>query len=95
MVEAFFAAGFDPSTLPDPDKHRSAEESESEDIKHEMSDTKKKQGMRKRNNPEVDDAQPRSRHGKKAKWETLEPLDTGLSLAEDEELVLHLLRSQN
>ncbi|KAM7337594.1 probable ATP-dependent RNA helicase DDX10 isoform X1 [Alexandromys fortis] len=87
--------GFDPSTLPDPDKHRSSEESESEDIKHEMSDTKKKQGMRKRNNTEVDDAQPRSRHGKKAKWETLEPLDTGLSLAEDEELVLHLLRSQN
>lgn len=27
--------GFDPSTLPDPDKHRSSEESESEDIKHE------------------------------------------------------------
>lgn len=51
--------------------------------------------MRKRNNTEVDDIQPRSRRGKKAKWETLEPLDTGLSLAEDEELVLHLLRSQN
>ncbi|CAO2635051.1 Probable ATP-dependent RNA helicase DDX10 [Lemmus lemmus] len=87
--------GFDPSTLPDPDRHRSSEESESEDIKHEMSDTKKKQGMRKRNNTEVDDVQPRSRHGKKAKWETFEPLDTGLSLAEDEELVLHLLRSQS
>ena len=31
--------GFDPSTLPDPDKHRSSEESEeseSEDMKHEM-----------------------------------------------------------
>ncbi|MEJ1275168.1 DEAD (Asp-Glu-Ala-Asp) box polypeptide 10 [Cricetulus griseus] len=89
--------GFDPSTLPDPDKYRSSEESESEDIKQNMSDTKKKQGMRKRNNTEedLDDVQPRSRHGKKAKWETLEPLDTGLSLAEDEELVLHLLKSQN
>lgn len=87
--------GFDPSTLPDPDKHRSSEESESEDTKHKMSDTKKKQEMRKRNNTEVDDVRPRSRHGKKAKWETLEPLDTGLSLAEDEELVLHLLKSQN
>lgn len=86
--------GFDPSTLPDPDKHRSSEESESEDTKHKMSDTKKKQEMRKRNNTEVDDVRPRS-HGKKAKWETLEPLDTGLSLAEDEELVLHLLKSQN
>lgn len=59
-----------------------------------MSDTKKKQEMRKRNNTEVDDVRLRS-HGKKAKWETLEPLDTGLSLAEDEELVLHLLKSQN
>ena len=35
------------------------------------------------------------RHGRKAKWETLEPLDTALPLAEDEELVLHLLKSQN
>lgn len=87
--------GFDPSTLPDPDKHRSSEESESEDTKHKMSDTKKKQEMRKRNNTEVDDVRPRSRHGKKARWEALEPLDTGLSLAEDEELVLHLLKSQN
>ncbi|KAL1781725.1 putative ATP-dependent RNA helicase DDX10, partial [Sigmodon hispidus] len=87
--------GFDPSTLPDPDKYRSSEESDSEDIKHKLSDTKKKEGMRKRSNTEVDDGGPRSHHGKKAKWETLEPLDTGLSLAEDEELVLHLLKSQN
>lgn len=28
--------GFDPSTLPDPDKYRSSEESESEDIKQNM-----------------------------------------------------------
>lgn len=28
--------GFDPSTLPDPDKHRSSEESESEDTNHKM-----------------------------------------------------------
>ncbi|XP_051012405.1 probable ATP-dependent RNA helicase DDX10 [Acomys russatus] len=87
--------GFDPSTLPDPDKYRSSEDSESEDLKLTTSDTKKKQEMRKRSNTEVDDVGPRSHHGKKAKWETLEPLDTGLSLAEDEELVLHLLRSQS
>jgi ATP-dependent RNA helicase DDX10/DBP4 len=51
--------------------------------------------MRKRNNSEAEDVGPRSHCRKKAKWETLKPLDTGLSLAEDEELVLHLLKSQN
>ncbi|XP_047734985.1 probable ATP-dependent RNA helicase DDX10 [Prionailurus viverrinus] len=87
--------GFDPSTLPDPDKYRSSEESDSDDTENKISDTKKKQGMRKRNNSEVEDVGPTSRNRKKAKWETLEPLDTGLSLAEDEELVLHLLKSQS
>ncbi|KAL4689410.1 hypothetical protein H8959_012201, partial [Pygathrix nigripes] len=87
--------GFDPSTLPDPDKYRSSEDSDSEDMENEISDTKKKQGMKKRKNSEVVDMGPTSRNRKKAKWDTLEPLDTGLSLAEDEELVLHLLRSQS
>ncbi|XP_065802216.1 probable ATP-dependent RNA helicase DDX10 [Muntiacus reevesi] len=87
--------GFDPSTLPDPDKYRSSEESDSEDMENKISDTKKKQTMRKRNNSEVEDVGPASRDRKKTKWETLEPLDTGLSLAEDEELVLHLLKSQS
>ncbi|KAF6102950.1 DEAD-box helicase 10 [Phyllostomus discolor] len=87
--------GFDPSTLPDPDKHRSSEESDSEDVENKISDTKKKQGMRKRNNSELEDTGLTSRNKKKAKWEIIEPLDTGLSLAEDEELVLHLLKSQS
>ncbi|KAM7235481.1 hypothetical protein CapIbe_012667 [Capra ibex] len=87
--------GFDPSTLPDPDKYRSCEESDSEDMENKISDIKKKQTMRKRNNSEVEDVGPASRDRKKTKWETLEPLDTGLSLAEDEELVLHLLKSQS
>ncbi|KAL4825917.1 hypothetical protein H8958_014218 [Nasalis larvatus] len=87
--------GFDPSTLPDPDKYRSSKDSDSEDMENEISDTKKKQGMKKRKNSEVVDMGPTSRNRKKAKWDTLEPLDTGLSLAEDEELVLHLLRSQS
>ncbi|KAM4849744.1 putative ATP-dependent RNA helicase DDX10 [Urocitellus parryii] len=87
--------GFDPSTLPDPDKYRSSEESDSEDMENKISDTKKKQEMKKRNNSEVEDVGPTSHHRKKAKWETLEPLDTGLSLAEDEELVLHLLKNQS
>ncbi|XP_024426721.2 probable ATP-dependent RNA helicase DDX10 [Desmodus rotundus] len=86
--------GFDPSTLPDPDEHRSSEESDSEDLENKISDTKKKQGMRKRNNSEVEDSGLTSCN-KKAKWEIIEPLDTGLSLAEDEELVLHLLKSQS
>lgn len=51
--------------------------------------------MRKRNNSEVENTGLTSRNRKKAKWEVLEPLDTGLSLAEDEELVLHLLKSQS
>nr|KAF6464771.1 DEAD-box helicase 10 [Rousettus aegyptiacus] len=87
--------GFDPSTLPDPDEYRSSEESDSGDLENKISDAKKKQGMRKRNNNEVEETGPTSRIRKKAKWETLEPLDTGLSLAEDEELVLHLLKSQS
>uniref|UniRef100_A0A8D2CXE2 ATP-dependent RNA helicase n=1 Tax=Sciurus vulgaris TaxID=55149 RepID=A0A8D2CXE2_SCIVU len=87
--------GFDPSTLPDPDKYRSSEESDSEEMENKISDTKKKQGMKKRNNSEVEDVGPTSHHRKKTKWEILQPLDTGLSLAEDEELVLHLLKSQS
>lgn len=87
--------GFDPSTLPDPDKYRSSEESDTEDLENKISDTKKKQGVRKRNNSGMEDVGPTNRNRKKAKWETLEPLDTGLSLAEDEELVLHLLKSQS
>ncbi|KAK2092160.1 ATPdependent RNA helicase [Saguinus oedipus] len=86
--------GFDPSTLPDPDKYRSSEESDSEDTESKTSDAKK-QGMKKRNNSEVEDVGPTRCNRKKAKWDTLEPLDTGLSLAEEEELVLHLLRSQS
>ncbi|XP_036180413.1 probable ATP-dependent RNA helicase DDX10 isoform X1 [Myotis myotis] len=87
--------GFDPSTLPDPDKYRSSEETDSEETENNISDTKKKQGMRKRNNSEVENTGLTSRNRKKARWEVLEPLDTGLSLAEDEELVLHLLKSQS
>ncbi|ELW59134.1 putative ATP-dependent RNA helicase DDX10 [Tupaia chinensis] len=57
--------GFDPSTLPDPDKYKSSEESASEDMENKISDTKKKQGMRKRNNSEVEDVGPASRNRKK------------------------------
>nr|XP_058918309.1 probable ATP-dependent RNA helicase DDX10 [Kogia breviceps] len=87
--------GFDPSTLPDPDKYRSSKESDNEDMENKISDTKKKQAMRKRNNSEVEDVGPTSHERKKTKCETSEPLDTGLSLAKDEELVLRLLKIQS
>lgn len=87
--------GFDPSTLPDPDKHRCSEESDSEDMQNKIGGTRKKQGVRKRSSSGVEDTGLSSRNEKKARWEVIEPLDTGLSLAEDEELVLHLLKSQS
>ncbi|XP_036600759.1 probable ATP-dependent RNA helicase DDX10 [Trichosurus vulpecula] len=87
---------FDPSTLPDPDKPRSHEETSDDDMEDEESEMRKMGGMRKRNYRNADKEEMLSSHEpKKAKWETVEPLDTGLSLAEDEELVLHLLKSQS
>ncbi|XP_074072736.1 putative ATP-dependent RNA helicase DDX10 [Macrotis lagotis] len=87
---------FDPSTLPDPDKHRSHEEASDDNMEDEESEIKKMGGIRKRNFRNADKEDILSSHKpKKAKWETVEPLDTGLSLAEDEELVLHLLKSQS
>ncbi|XP_016059067.1 PREDICTED: probable ATP-dependent RNA helicase DDX10 isoform X3 [Miniopterus natalensis] len=86
--------GFDPSTLPDPDKYRSSEESGSEDMENKISDARKPQGLRKRSGG-GEDSGLTSRTRKRAKWDVAEPLDTGLSLAEDEELVLHLLKSQS
>ncbi|XP_053450915.1 probable ATP-dependent RNA helicase DDX10 [Nycticebus coucang] len=86
---------FDPSMLPDPDKYRSSEESDGDNMTSKTSDTKKKQGVRKRSNSNLEVTEPDSHSGKKAKWGVSAPLDTGLSLAEDEELVLHLLRNQS
>ncbi|KAK5930287.1 hypothetical protein CgunFtcFv8_026537 [Champsocephalus gunnari] len=75
---------FDPSSLPDPDKVRSEEEEEEEEQvtaakrQHSSSEEEEEHTVGKR---------------KKARQEKEDntPLDTGLSLAEDEELVLHLL----
>ncbi|XP_076836251.1 putative ATP-dependent RNA helicase DDX10 isoform X3 [Brachyhypopomus gauderio] len=80
--------GFDPSTLPDPDKMRDSEDQD-EDSSNGPELARSK---RTRSSEDEDDG-----HGavqrKKAKQlsSQAEPLDTGLSLAEDEELVLHLL----
>ncbi|CDQ70603.1 unnamed protein product [Oncorhynchus mykiss] len=82
---------FDPSTLPDPDKLCSFLCSEEDDDQSSHA-----AGMRKRSlsdcsddsgeEDEVEGSRKRPRQQAAAK-----PLDTGLSLAEDEELVLHLL----
>ncbi|XP_059382385.1 probable ATP-dependent RNA helicase DDX10 isoform X2 [Carassius carassius] len=91
---------FDPSTLPDPDKVRNSESS-SEEEEGDSSD----RGGRKRSfssdsgedDDDSDDEEQQTQVGKKKprKESTVTPLDTGLSLAEDEELVLHLLGSHS
>ncbi|XP_026861699.1 probable ATP-dependent RNA helicase DDX10 isoform X1 [Electrophorus electricus] len=87
---------FDPSTLPDPDKVRDSEDMKSSDCP-ELARRKRARGS---NNDGGSEDEHEGRWGtgrKKAKQQALqaEPLDTGLSLAEDEELVLHLLGSQS
>lgn len=77
---------FDPSTLPDPDKlHLEKEEEEEERLaKRQHSD-----------NSDEEEQELTSGKRKKVRQQEGEehtPLDTSLSLAEDEELVLHLLR---
>uniref|UniRef100_A0A671RS63 ATP-dependent RNA helicase n=1 Tax=Sinocyclocheilus anshuiensis TaxID=1608454 RepID=A0A671RS63_9TELE len=90
---------FDPSTLPDPDKVHNSESS-SEEEECDSSD----RGSRKRSfssdsseDDDSDDEVQQTQVGKKKprKESTVTPLDTGLSLAEDEELVLHLLGSHS
>lgn len=89
---------FDPSTLPDPDKVCESESSSKED--GDSSD----HGGRKRSfssdsseDDDGDDEVQQTQVGRKKpkKESTAAPLDTGLSLAEDEELVLHLLGSRS
>ncbi|XP_061230410.1 probable ATP-dependent RNA helicase DDX10 [Neopsephotus bourkii] len=89
---------FDPSTLPDPDKYKDSDEeqnSESEDSYSELEKSRRKK--RSYSNSTAAEEMPLKR--KKAKFSQEEepclPLDTGLSLAEDEELVLHLLNSRS
>ncbi|KAM9299845.1 putative ATP-dependent RNA helicase DDX10 [Morus bassanus] len=89
---------FDPSTLPDPDKYKDSNEeqdSESEDSYSEL----EKSGRKKRSYSNSNAAEDMPLRRKKVKFSQEEdsylPLDTGLSLAEDEELVLHLLNSHS
>ncbi|KAM6938525.1 putative ATP-dependent RNA helicase DDX10 [Lycodopsis pacificus] len=70
---------FDPSTLPDPDKLHSGEE--------EMTAAKRQHGG--------EEEELTARKKARRQNDELKALDTGLSLAEDEQLVLHLLGGQS
>ncbi|XP_010164131.1 probable ATP-dependent RNA helicase DDX10, partial [Antrostomus carolinensis] len=90
---------FDPSTLPDPDKYKDSDEEQDSESEESYSELQEKSGRKKRSysNSTAEEEMPLKR--KKAKFSQEEdpylPLDTGLSLAEDEELVLHLLNSHS
>ncbi|XP_024114465.1 probable ATP-dependent RNA helicase DDX10 [Oryzias melastigma] len=80
---------FDPSSLPDPDKLQPSEEEEEEEEEEDR-------GSAKHSHRVEDDEEEELTPEKKIKMDEEEPpaLDTGLTLAEDEELVLQLLRGQ-
>nr|XP_046247600.1 probable ATP-dependent RNA helicase DDX10 [Scatophagus argus] len=89
---------FDPSTLPDPDKLCSEErEEEDDDVDEEDDDGDDEMRSAKRqHSSESSDEEEEVPVGKRKKMkqrhdDAHSALDTGLSLAEDEELVLHLL----
>ncbi|NXL92023.1 DDX10 helicase, partial [Alectura lathami] len=90
---------FDPSTLPDPDKYKDSDEDQDSESEGSHSELEEKSGRKKRSysNSEAAEEMPLKR--KKAQLSQEEdpflPLDTGLSLAEDEELALHLLNSHS
>ncbi|XP_072558106.1 probable ATP-dependent RNA helicase DDX10 [Paramormyrops kingsleyae] len=86
---------FDPSTLPDPDKCADPE-------RNDDSSVSSSDGVRKRSRPadsssesDEEEAPALRKRTRRRDGNKLETLDTGLSLAEDEELVLHLLGQRN
>lgn len=88
---------FDPSALPDPDKVHSSSSSSSEDEEDEMEMGSSKRQHSSEEEEEEDSEEEDEKHtaGKRRKVSDEDDehtaLDTGLSLAEDEELVLQLL----
>ncbi|NXP35948.1 DDX10 helicase, partial [Leiothrix lutea] len=90
---------FDPSTLPDPDKFKDSDAEQDSESEESYSELEEETGRKKRSysNSAIAEEMPRKR--KKMQFSQEEdsylPLDTGLSLAEDEELVLRLLNSHN
>ncbi|XP_075569349.1 putative ATP-dependent RNA helicase DDX10 [Pelecanus crispus] len=90
---------FDPSTLPDPDKYKDSDEEQDSESKDSYSELEEKSGRKKRSYSSSNTTEEMPLKRKKAKLSEEEdpylPLDTGLSLAEDEELVLRLLNSHS
>lgn len=80
---------FDPSTLPDPDKLRSDEDEEEEE--EDQMRSAKRQHSSESSGEEEEEVAPEKRKKRSEPKDEHTALDTGLSLAEDEELVLHLL----
>ncbi|XP_071410723.1 probable ATP-dependent RNA helicase DDX10 [Pithys albifrons albifrons] len=89
---------FDPSALPDPDKYKDSDEEQDSESEDSYSELEEKGGRKKRSYSNSTAAEETPLKRKKVKVSQEEdpylPLDTGLSLAEDEELVLHLLNSR-
>ncbi|NWV07205.1 DDX10 helicase, partial [Ptilonorhynchus violaceus] len=90
---------FDPSTLPDPDKYKDSDEEQDSESEDGYSELEEKSGRKKRSYSNSTTAEEMPLKRKKVQFSQEEdpylPLDTGLSLAEDEELVLHLLNSHS
>uniref|UniRef100_UPI0037E8C311 probable ATP-dependent RNA helicase DDX10 n=1 Tax=Semicossyphus pulcher TaxID=241346 RepID=UPI0037E8C311 len=82
---------FDPSTLPDPDKLHSEEDKEEEEVKeYQIMPAKRHHSSESSDNEEKEHTEGKRKKVTQGDDEHT-ALDTGLSLAEDEELVLHLL----
>lgn len=81
---------FDPSMLPDPDI-RHSEDDDNDDKEEGDVRTSKRQYSSQSSDEDEQDMAARNRKRAKQQDDKHTALDTGLSLAEDEELVLHLL----
>ncbi|XP_021235908.1 probable ATP-dependent RNA helicase DDX10 [Numida meleagris] len=90
---------FDPSTLPDPDEYKDSDEEQDTESEDSYRELEEKSGRKRRSPSDSEAAREMPQKRKKAKFSQEEdpflPLDTGLSLAEDEELVLRLLNSHS
>ncbi|CAI5773229.1 probable ATP-dependent RNA helicase DDX10 [Podarcis lilfordi] len=82
---------FDPSILPDPDRYTDSDQEADPESHGGPGMDKQRSG----GSASAVETVPRRKKIKLSKEDSFATLDTGLSLAEDEALVLHLLNSQN
>ncbi|KAL0994511.1 hypothetical protein UPYG_G00123200 [Umbra pygmaea] len=93
-VEVKDGEQFDPSTLPDPDKLR--QDSEEDDDQNSPFAGKRKRSHSDSSSSSSEEEEKAVGGRKRPRTPAAsKPLDTGLSLAEDEELALHLLGNQS